>query len=68
VADYRHRKAMKAREAADHSRVVCKSAVAMYLLKILEESLYEIERIRALRVARQLNPLKSRSHALVLAR
>jgi hypothetical protein len=50
---------MKAPIASDDCRVLAKTLVAVKLSEIFEQALDQIERVRAIRMTRQLHPLKS---------
>ena len=60
VADDDHGRAVEAREAADDGLVVAVDPIAVQLHPVLEEQSHEIERVRALRVPRDLGALPGR--------
>ena len=57
---------MKARKAADDCRIIREAAVAVNLSEVFEQALYKIERIRTLRMARELHALERRPRIAVL--
>src|SRR2546423_859502 len=52
------------REAADDGRVIRVTPVALQLDELLEQPFYEVERVGAFRVARQLDALERRQRGV----
>src|SRR3954463_12501939 len=64
MADHHARLAVEAGEAADYGGVVGESSVAVQLFPVREERLHIVERVRALRMARNLRHLPGRQLAV----